>query len=605
MFGNFIYLIIALLISSSYFPPEKPNFSGLDTAFLGLFLASSLALSAWIKFQGIEKRIGIEDFSVLDDRFNSVLAKLSVLALGLFAINIHGLNLTSYISRLPLVSGFPTLETLLSLALYLLYLVIVWSCAWFPYKKLYQNISIGYYLTSQISFSIPVVLPWVMISGLSDIIYSLPFEFLKKFLSTSSGQILVFLTFLFTVVVIGPALIQKFWRCKPLEKGIVRERIENLSRRAGLKFANIVYWPIFGGRMITAGVMGMVKNFRYLMVTEALLQYLNLDEIDAVVAHEIAHIKKKHLLFYLFFFAGYMVISYTLLDLVLIATLYFPHIYKMVENVHSYQTTVTSAFFGLATVLSFLIYFRYVFGYFMRNFERQADAFIFNLFESPIPLITTLQKIAFASGQPADKPNWHHYSISERILFLQACEKDRSNIMRHDRKIKKSIAVYGICLLLIGAVGYSLNWGETGKRLNSHLFEKVLLREIDKNPNNPVFFSILGDMYAMRKKHEMAKNAYEKAILLQPDNYSALNNLAWILATSPKEESRDPERAVILALKAVELKPTAQIMDTLAESLYASGKFEEAVIIGEKALHLASGDRTYFEAQLEKFRQAN
>lgn len=103
----------------------------------------------------------------------------------------------------------------------------------------------------------------------------------------------------------------------------------------------------------------------------------------------------------------------------------------------------------------------------------------------------------------------------------------------------------------------------------------------------------------------MAQNAYEKAILLQPDNYSALNNLAWLLATSPKDELRDPERAVILAQKAVGLKPTAQIMDTLAESLYASGKFEEAVMIGEKALNLASGDRTYFEAQLEKFRKAN
>ena len=69
---------------------------------------------------------------------------------------------------------------------------------------------------------------------------------------------------------------------------------------------------------------------------------------------------------------------------------------------------------------------------------------------------------------------------------------------------------------------------------------KVLLREIEKNPNNPVSYNILGDTYVLREKFEMARQAYEKAILLQPDNFSALNNLAWILATSEDESFRNP-----------------------------------------------------------------
>ena len=66
-------------------------------------------------------------------------------------------------------------------------------------------------------------------------------------------------------------------------------------------YANILYWPIFGGRMITAGVMGLIKKFRYILVTNGLLQMLEPEEIDAVIAHEIGHIKKQHLLFYLLF----------------------------------------------------------------------------------------------------------------------------------------------------------------------------------------------------------------------------------------------------------------------------------------------------------------
>jgi len=604
VFANFIYLIIALLIYSTYYPPDLPNFQETDALFLALFMIVIFAVFTRIQFRSIEKRIGRESFIQLDHRFSSTLNRHAILAIGCFTCNIYALNLTSFTVRLPFVSSFPTIEALICLSLFILYMVIVWICAWFPYDRLYQSrISLFAYVSSQISFSLPVVLPWLLISGTSDILQALPFELPKKLLATTTGQILFFLFFLFAVVLAGPAMIQKLWGCKPLQQGPVRQRIENLSRRAGFTFANIVYWPVLGGRMITAGVMGLIRPFRYLMITEALLKYLSPEEVDAVVAHEIGHVRKKHLQFYLLFFAGYMLISYTLFDVILIAILYVPQLYPLMEQFQGRQSTATSALFSLGAILSFLIYFRYIFGYFMRNFERQADAFVFTLFNSSIPLITTLEKIAMTSGQPANKPNWHHFSITERIHFLQKCEADRSWIRRHDRKIRRSIAVYLAGILMIGAIGYTLNWSDTGKKLNADLFEQALLREIEKNPNNPLAYNVLGDSYVLRKAYEKAKRAYENAILLQPDNFSALNNLAWILATSEDAAIHDHRRAVLLAAKAAELKPTPQILDTFAECLYRNGQFEEAIYIGEKALLSASGDRSYFEKQLKKFRK--
>jgi len=605
VFANFIYLIIALLIYTTYYPPDQPYFQGMDAAMLALFLIMVFAAFTRIQFRRIEKRIGRETFLQLDHRFSSALTRHAILAIGFFTFSIYGLNLTLFTAKIPFASSFPTIEALICLSLFLLYMVIVWICAWFPYDKLYHNgISLRAYVSSQISFSIPVVLPWLLISGASDILQALPFELPQKLLETPTGQILFFLFFLLAVALMGPAMIQKFWRCRPLEPGPVRQRIENLSRRAGFTFANIVYWPILGGRMITAGVMGLIRPFRYLMITEALLEYLSPEEVDAVVAHEIGHVRKKHLQFYLFFFAGYMLISYTLFDLILIAILYIPQLYPLMEQAQGRQSTATSAFFSLGTICSFLIYFRYIFGYFMRNFERQADAFVFTLFNSSLPLVTTLEKIAMTSGQPANKPNWHHFSITERIHFLRKCESDRTWISRQDKKIRRSIAIYLIGILLIGALGYTLNWGDTGKKLNAHLFEQALLREIEKNPDNPVSYNMLGDSYVLREKFELAKQAYEKAILLQPDNFSALNNLAWILATSEDAAIRNPRRAVLLAAKAAELKPSSQILDTFAECLYRNGQIEEAIYIGEKALLSATGDRSYFEKQLDKFRKA-
>ena len=88
-----------------------------------------------------------------------------------------------------------------------------------------------------------------------------------------------------------------------------------------LEYNDILHWPIFGGKMITAGVMGLVKKFRYILVTNALLHLLEPDELDMVIAHEIGHVKKMHLVFYLVFFAGFLLISHTVVKLIILLTM--------------------------------------------------------------------------------------------------------------------------------------------------------------------------------------------------------------------------------------------------------------------------------------------
>ena len=66
--------------------------------------------------------------------------------------------------------------------------------------------------------------------------------------------------------------------------------------------------------MMTAGIMGILAKFRYILVTDALMDVLSLDELKAVLAHEMGHAKYRHLLFYILFFVGYMAISFGLSD---------------------------------------------------------------------------------------------------------------------------------------------------------------------------------------------------------------------------------------------------------------------------------------------------
>jgi len=527
------------------------------------------------------------------------------MAIVLFSIDIYGLNLTSFLADIHFLSIIPTFQALLFLGLFIFYLTIVWACAHGTYKIISaSDLSRKSYILSQITFSIPVILPWLILSGVADIINILPFETPKHFLSTTQGQIAYFLVFLFAIAIAGPAAIQKFWRCKPLETGYYRKRIENLCRKAGLEYAEILYWPIFGGRMITAGVMGLVKKFRYILVTSDLLRFLEPEEVDAVIAHEIGHIKKKHLIFYLVFFVGYMMVSFATFDLLIYFIVFTEPIYSFISNTSLDQNSVASWIFSFIIIMFFLIYFRFIFGYFMRNFERQADAYVYTLFDSALPLISCFEKIAATSGEPYDKPNWHHFSIKKRIDYLKKCETDRAWITRHDNKVKKSIAAYLAGILLIGGVGYTLNFGETGKKLDKHFFEKIIRRELDRAPDNPNLYSTLGDLYFSNKKFAETIKAYEQSLVLEPDNAHALNNLAWLYSTCEVKEFRDPEKALYLAEKAAGLEESPYILDTLAECYYANSRFKEAVESEIKALGLTVKNRSYYEKQLTRFMEA-
>jgi Zn-dependent protease with chaperone function len=605
MFGNFIYFILVLLIYLTYQPTDETYFTAFESFSLFVGLIFIFSFFTRFQFQRIERRMAKGLYLRIDNQFNAALLQQSVMAVFLFALDIYGLNLPSYLVNITIFSTIPTLLALMFLLLFVFYLGIVWSCAYDAYRKLYRvSISRRTYVISNITFAVPVLLPWLFLSGIADVILALPFEAPRKFLSTTEGEIIYFLFFLLAVVIIGPALIQRFWRCKPLEDGQYRSRIESLCRRAGLAYADILYWPIFGGKMITAGVMGLVKKFRYILVTPSLLKLLEPEEIDAVIAHEIGHIKKNHLLFYLLFFAGYMLISFLTTDLIVIAIIYAEPVYWVINQAGFSQTTIISVLTSLLFISVFLIYFRFIFGYFMRNFERQADTYVYALFDSAAPLITTLEKIAATSGQSADRPNWHHFSIKQRIDYLRKCESDPSWITRHNGKVKKSMGIYVAGLLLLGIMGYQLNVGVVGERINSHFLEKVILKEIEAAPDNANLYGLLGNIYFNSKNWSGVQDAWEKSLAINPDNALILNNLAWHYATCEDERFLDPVRALALAKLAISLEKAAHIWDTLAESYYVNGMYPNAVEAGERALALAGNKRAYYLDQLKKFNAA-
>ena len=125
-------------------------------------------------------------------------------------------------------------------------------------------------------------------------------------------------------------------------------------------------------------------------------------------------------------------------------------------------------------------------------------------------------------------------------------------------------------------------------------FSKVIRQE----PKNWLAKYSRADTYLNVGKHKEAIADYEAALEINQEYDNLLNNLAWVLSTSPVDDVRDGKRAVELALKACEVsnyeKP--HILSTLAAAYAESGDFKNAVKWANKAVEIGRED---IQEQLE------
>jgi tetratricopeptide (TPR) repeat protein len=143
-----------------------------------------------------------------------------------------------------------------------------------------------------------------------------------------------------------------------------------------------------------------------------------------------------------------------------------------------------------------------------------------------------------------------------------------------------------------------------GQTLNAHLLEKIVERDLKKNPDDPSLYTLLGTVYFQKGAYGQAIAAYEKSIALAPNSSETLNNLAWIYATCEESQYRDPIKALVYAQEAAALNPAPHILDTLAESYYVNEFYDKAITVIKQALAMGPNDIRYYEKQLKKFQKA-
>ena len=133
--------------------------------------------------------------------------------------------------------------------------------------------------------------------------------------------------------------------------------------------------------------------------------------------------------------------------------------------------------------------------------------------------------------------------------------------------------------------GYAKELADQGKRKSALAW---LSKAAQAHASYAPAYSEAGHVWLAENSPECAIAAYRRACQLNTKDWSTWNNLAWLLATNKKSTASEINIVLCSAQIALDMDQSrAGSYDTLSVALAASGKFEEAVRLGEQGRQLA------------------
>lgn len=237
----------------------------------------------------------------------------------------------------------------------------------------------------------------------------------------------VYLAFSIGISIIYPIFIAPiFNKFTPLEDGELKTRLEELLKKCGFKASGLFVMDASrrSGHS-NAYFTGFGKSKRVVLY-DTLIEQLTVDEIEAVLGHELGHYKHHHILKrMIFMIPGVFAALFISSMLIKLPSLYSGFGFVSVEVV-PYQMMFVGVFllslvFGeLGTIFSPIVNF------FSRHDEFQADAFAKKICGTGEPLCTALIKLNKENLSEIQVPkiysvfNYNHPPLLERISSLRS-----------------------------------------------------------------------------------------------------------------------------------------------------------------------------------------
>lgn len=277
-----------------------------------------------------------------------------------------------------------------------------WKWIWEGLKGLLVSLVIG----------IPILLIFYFSLNQFGSLWWLPFAIIMFFISVVLSQIFPILIF------------PIFYKITPIEDENLKHRITKLAKNARLRVENVYKFNMSKNtKKANAAFTGLGKTKR-IILGDTLLENYTTEEIETVIAHELGHFKKKHIVKNIFIGT---VSSF--LTLFIIAVLY--------QNTLSWfgfiSITQVSALPLLALCSMLIGIVQAPLGNILsRKFEYEADEYAITETKNPIAFIKTLEKLTeqnLGDKEPHPFVKWFFYShpsIKNRINAIKGFAKEKN-----------------------------------------------------------------------------------------------------------------------------------------------------------------------------------
>ncbi len=262
------------------------------------------------------------------------------------------------------------------------------------------------------------------------------------------GGALVFLT--------APLMMRYLWDTVALPAGPLRQRLLDLCKQYRVGVRELLLWRTFGG-MANGAVIGLISPLRFILLTDALLDQMSQEQTEAVMAHEIAHIRKHH---FFWLMAG-AVGSIALLEYGWTVGLYFlgQWLWEIFPD-QQWMSGVTDQNLSIASLVGTVACWALAFGWFSRRLERQADTFAVaheaeshghKLIEptDAAVMADALGQVALLNHIRPQRHSWRHGSIAWRQHYLHQLVGTPAKSLLIDRQVNQmKIAIVLMCVLV-------------------------------------------------------------------------------------------------------------------------------------------------------------
>lgn len=229
-----------------------------------------------------------------------------------------------------------------------------------------------------------------------------------------------FLIFSLFIMYISPYVLEPlFNKFTPIEEDGLSHEIRSLMQKAGIKVSRIFKMDASKRSKHTNAYFTGIGKVKRIVLYDTLLEKMEKSEILAVLAHEIGHWKKKHLLKRIVFSEILaLLLSYAAFRI--LETGFLTKLFQLQND----------TFFAKLIILGFLLSLAYfplqpLFNYFSRKHEREADCFSCELTGAADGMISALVKLSkdnLSNLHPHPLYAAFHYShppVVERIKQLK------------------------------------------------------------------------------------------------------------------------------------------------------------------------------------------